>query len=216
MAERKTTKQCPHCKSEIPLGAKKCSQCQGDLRSWFRRHPVLTSLGVLIAFVVVVSMIAGGGEETGIQQKVGEAPQQETQKPEITEYKVGDKVKMGPVIITVNEVEFSQGGQFSRPAEGNEWVNLNITLENTENRDLFITTLGQMFIRDGEGNSYQVHPTDKVMENPGFNLDGTLLAQSKRTGWVGFEVKKGASNLRFQYKDIALWGDKAILISLGR
>lgn len=70
-----------------------------------------------------------------------------------------------------------------------------------------------MFLRDGDGNSYQVAVTNKVMENPGFGLDGTIIAKSKRTGWVGFEVKNESKNLQFQYNG-SMFGGKEVLINL--
>lgn len=117
--------------------------------------------------------------------------------------------------MTVNKVEYSQGGQYTKPADGNEWVNLNVTIENTGSSQQYVTTLGQMYIRDGEKNSYQVAVTNKAMENPGFGLDGTVIAQSKRTGWVGFEIKKGATRLQFQYNG-SMFGGKSALVDLGR
>ncbi len=105
-----------------------------------------------------------------------------TKTPETQIYSVGDKVKLGSAIISVNNVGFSQGSTYTKPAEGNEWLNLNVTIENTGSTNQYITTLGQMFIRDGENNSYQVAVTDKVLENPSLGLDGTILPKSKRTG----------------------------------
>ncbi|MDQ5957515.1 MAG: hypothetical protein QG614_490 [Patescibacteria group bacterium] len=131
-------------------------------------------------------------------------------------FKVGDQVKIGDSLLTINKVEYSQGGQFSKPTEGNEWINLNITIENTASTQQYVTTLGQMFVRDGEKNSYQVTVTNKVMENPSIGLDGTIIANSKRTGWVGFEIPKNSKELQFQYNKNAFSGSNNILINLGR
>ena len=131
----------------------------------------------VIAFLIIVG-IAG----SPTPEKVGEAPSQQTPSQPKQTFGVGDQIKLGSSIVTVNKVEFSQGGAFSKPAEGNEWVNLNITVENTSSAQQYVTTLGQMFVRDQEGNSYQIAVTDKILENPTFGLDGTILAKSKRTG----------------------------------
>ena len=203
-----TTKKCPKCQTDIPEKAKKCLNCQSDLRNWLRRHPVLTVLGVFIILVITISAIGGGSK------KVGETPGQITQE-KVTEYKIGDQIKIGNSIVTVNEIEFSDGGAYTKPVAGNEWLNLNITIENTSNTQQGVTTLGQMFIRDGEGNSYQVAVTNKSLENPGFGLDGSIIAKSKRTGWVGFEIKKGATGLKFQY-NASMFGGKTITVDLGR
>lgn len=50
------TKLCKHCRSEIDEKASKCPNCQSDLRSWFRKHPILTTI---IGFFIF-SNIAGG------------------------------------------------------------------------------------------------------------------------------------------------------------
>jgi hypothetical protein len=72
-----------------------------------------------------------------------------------------------------------------------------------------------MFVRDGESNSYQIAVTNKALENPGLALDGAVIAKSKKTGWVGFEIKKGSTGLQFQY-NASMWGSKNILVNLGR
>jgi len=128
-------------------------------------------------------------------------------------HKVSDSVKLGGTILIINKVETSNGGAYSKPQTDNQWVNLNITIENTESSEHYVTTMGQMFLRDGDGNSYQVAVTDKVMESVNNDLDGTIIAKSKRTGWVGFEVKKGVKNLRFQYNG-SVWGGSNIVMSL--
>lgn len=50
-------KKCSQCKTDIAKDATKCPQCHADLRSWFRRHYILTTLGVLIILGIVFSSI---------------------------------------------------------------------------------------------------------------------------------------------------------------
>lgn len=57
------TKRCPSCQKDIPMGAKKCPYCQSDLRTWFRRHPILTVLGGLVLFFIVIISVGGSSEE---------------------------------------------------------------------------------------------------------------------------------------------------------
>lgn len=170
--------------------------------------------------VLVIIIIASASKDK--PQKVGDnsgitvADTAQSQTPAVPEsFKIGDQVKMGSSIITVNKVEYSQGGQYSKPTEGNEWVNLNVTIENTGSSQQYVTTLGQMFIRDAGKNSYQISATNKLMENPGFGLDGQVLANSKRTGWVGFEIPKTSTGLQFQY-NASMFGGKEVLINLDR
>lgn len=166
--------------------------------------------------IIVLFIIIGSSGDSTTPKKVGEegsATKSEVKADQA--FKVGDKVQLGNSIVTVNKVEFSQGGQYSKPAEGNEWVNLNVTIENTGSSQQYVTTLGQMFVRDSEKNSYQVSVTNKALENPGFGLDGAVITNSKRTGWVGFEIKKGVTGLQFQYNG-SMFGGGSALVDLGR
>jgi hypothetical protein len=166
--------------------------------------------------VVVFLIIVGSSGNSDTPTKVGETtPTTKSESTQGETFKVGDKIKMGSSILTVNKVEFSQGGQYSKPSEGNEWINLNVIIENTGSSQQYVTTLGQMFVRDSEKNSYQVSVTNKSMENPGFGLDGAIIANSKRTGWVGFEIKKGVTGLQFQYNG-SIFGGGSSLVDLGR
>lgn len=180
-------------------------------KSWFRRHPFLTGLGILILIII----IASAGDDTPKKVSDTASVAGTTEESDDKVYTVGDKVQLGKSIISVNSVSYSQGGQFSKPQSGNEWVNLNVTIENTDSSQQYVTTLGQMFVKDGEGNSYQVAATDKTLEDMNSRLDGAIIAKSKRTGWVGFEVPKGATGLQFQYNG-SMWGGGTIVVNLGR
>lgn len=57
-----TTKICKHCKKEVDSKATRCSYCQGDLRSWFARHPILTIL--LVLFILGIFGSAIGTDKT--------------------------------------------------------------------------------------------------------------------------------------------------------
>jgi len=90
----------------------------------------------------------------------------------------------------------------SKPSEGNEWINLNIAIENSGSKQEYVTTLGQMYIVDKDGNQYQIAVINKAMENISNFLDGTVVAKAKKTRWVGFEVPTTATGLTFRYNAI--------------
>lgn len=174
----------------------------------------------IIGFIILIGIIGAIGGGSQKPQKVGEnaTVQSNNQLPSAPQqdiYKVGDKVQLGKVILTVNKVETSEGGQYTKPSEGNHWVDLNLTIENTGSTQEYITTLGQMFIVDDQNNQYQVSVTGKRLENTGsFGLDGTIVAGAKRTDWVGFEVPKTAKGLKLHY-NASFYSNKKILVDLG-
>jgi hypothetical protein len=179
------------------------------------KKPFYKRKWVWVVGVIVLLIIGSSGTNNKPQvvDSTGTPQESEAQAEEQTTYKVGESIKLKKSIITVNEFSFSQGGQFSKPTEGNQWVELNLTIENTDSAQQFVTTLGQMFVRDAEGNSYQVAVTEKAMSNPNNRLDGAIIANSKRTGWVGFEVPKDVTGLQFQYNG-SMWGGGTILVNL--
>jgi|SRR3989339_1116258 len=64
-----TTKICKHCKKEVDSKATRCSYCQGDLRSWFAKHPILTA--ILILFVIGMISSVGGKKGTTTTKTTG-------------------------------------------------------------------------------------------------------------------------------------------------
>lgn len=48
-------KKCPNCKEDIAEGALKCKYCGSDLRNWFVKHPIITSILALF----LISMFYG-------------------------------------------------------------------------------------------------------------------------------------------------------------
>lgn len=60
--ENNATKTCPQCQEEIAANAKKCPKCQSDLRNWFMRHPIISTILGLILLGVIVSALGGTPE----------------------------------------------------------------------------------------------------------------------------------------------------------
>lgn len=175
---------------------------------------ILIGLGILFVVIIIIGM-ASGGSNSG-PKKVGENSNNSKTQEQQTIYKIGDKIELGNVILTVNSVETSTSGQYTQPSEGNQWIDLNMTIENTGSKQEFITTLGQMFVLDDENNQFQVAVTGKRLANPGsLGLDGAIVAGAKKTDWVGFEVPKTATGLKLQY-NASFFNNKNVLVDLGK
>jgi len=52
-------KKCKSCKTEIDSNASKCPHCQTDQRSWFRKHPIIT----VILLLIIVGIIGSSGSK---------------------------------------------------------------------------------------------------------------------------------------------------------
>jgi hypothetical protein len=53
------TKKCPSCDKTISFKAKRCPYCRQDLRNWFKRHPILTFLLILITSPLWLAALVG-------------------------------------------------------------------------------------------------------------------------------------------------------------
>ena len=78
-SENSENKKCPSCDKEISVKAKRCPYCREDLRSWFRKHPILSFIGILILLFVVLDAIPSSTEN-----KTGEAAPTPTAKREFS------------------------------------------------------------------------------------------------------------------------------------
>lgn len=80
--------------------------------------------GIILVIFIVIGVIASSGSKDS--KKVGEngstnTTQTDNKQPEQpASYKVGDKIQLGNVILTVNKVETSTSGQYTQPSEGNQ------------------------------------------------------------------------------------------------
>lgn len=60
-------KKCGYCQKEIDSKATRCPYCQADLRSWFRKHPILSFL----LFIMLLGMFGSALLGSSTKGKVG-------------------------------------------------------------------------------------------------------------------------------------------------
>ena len=105
---------------------------------------------ILVVLVVVVGFSAFGGDDepeaTKVDKDSSEVKKEpkdtkeskDTEKEEPKEFKVGDTVSVDGYEITVNEVSYSDEEGYSTPSDGNQFVIINITINNnTDKKESF-------------------------------------------------------------------------------
>ena len=65
MSEQQKTTKCPKCQEEIIAGAQKCKHCGSDLRVWWKRHKILTGIGIFFVLVIISAAFSSGDKENG-------------------------------------------------------------------------------------------------------------------------------------------------------
>ncbi len=145
-------------------------------------------IGVVVIFAIIGNSGDKKPEKVGTTEQVGAQPaKQATPAPTPQEYKVGDKVKLGDYVLTVNEVKVcTPSNQYSLPKAGNKFVSVDLTQENTgtDPRDY---NLWYFKLQDDKDFSYQTGFSS--CREPSFG-SGVLQAGQKTRGYITFEVPK--------------------------
>ena len=210
--KKKETKECPKCHTDIPAKAVKCPNCQSDLRSWFRRHPILTVVGVLVILIIVVS--ASSGNKTTNNTTNTSTPvvntDTNTSTPTSADLtpKVGDVTKLGDREFVVNSVRRSSGFNYNTPDKGKEFVIVNVTIRNLGSDEI---SYNPFDFKVQDANGAQESETFATLDDD--LRSGTLAPGGKVTGSMPFEVPTGdQATLIFQP---SFWSSQRIVVDLG-
>lgn len=125
-------------------------------------------------------------------------------------YGVGDTLEFEDTRFTPNELRTSMGSEYLEPDSGNEFVIIDITVENNNSEELSVSTLLQMDLKDEMGYTYSTSISGTSSLDRGFSQGQPIAANSERRGEIAFEVEQGISPL-YLMMDFAILeeGDKA-------
>jgi hypothetical protein len=205
-------KKCKSCQTKIDDKAKKCPHCRADQRGFFRRHPIITTLLVLIVLGTFVS-VSGGSNSSNVSTG---APDSTTQANSGTQGgeqkdatpKVGDIAKLGEREFIVNSVRRSGAFGYNTPTAGKEYVIVNVTIRNLGADEITYNPF-DFKVQDANGaqESYTITSIDDQLKS------GTLAGGGKVTGSIPFEVATGDNaTLIFQP---SFWSSQRVVVDLG-
>jgi len=158
---------------------------------------------LLLALCLLFTIILWGCGETTEPKKATTEPA-ETQQQQI--FKIGERVEMGELVITVNSVVDSQGSEFLKPAAGHVFKIVDCTIENLSDQSQAISSLMMFKMADSEGYNYNVTITDSSKPS----LDGELGPGRKMRGEIAFEVPTDATGLELIFEPNILGFGQAI------
>ena len=157
----------------------------------------------LLSVMIGASVFVGCGNDT--PTKVETQKQEQENKTET--FKVGDTVKTKDFNITVNKVETSNGGNVIKPKDGNEFLKVDITIENISDKSQGVSSVMMFKVIDKDGRSYD----QTFTENQNGQLDGEVAPGRKITGEYVVEVPKGATGLQLEFNSSLLSGGQVIV-----
>ena len=211
MAKNKMT-TCKACGQEIAKSAKICPNCGAKnkkpfyLRWWF----------ILIAIFIVLGVVGGSGSSSDANKETTNAKTEESKtaenpKEEVKEYySVGEEVKLNDNKLIVNRVEKSNGSDFDKPQDGNEFVIVNVTISNDGTDEITYNPY------DFEMQNAQGQITDQAFTTVNTDTalhDGKLASGGTVTGTIAFEQPVGDEGLVLKYK-ANMFSNKEVKIKL--
>lgn len=135
-------KKCKKCQSEIDIKATKCPNCQSDLRSWPKKHPIITVLLVLLIIGIVTS---GGskGKKNGSNTQLPQTKNEETAKPTEVEVIKISALELGDD-FDANQVSAEkkwQGKKVEFSAKISNITDSGLSFQNITSKDFSITQI---------------------------------------------------------------------------
>lgn len=183
--------------------------------NWFSRHKVLT---VILVFIVVgvIATAAGGGDKGAEVVNKSSNDQSEQAVSEVveekTQFNVGEDISFDSKTVTVSNVErnWNSGNQFITPDSGNEYVKVQVDIQNNSNNQVSYNTFDWK-IQNSNGVIKDVDSAAFVAD--GALNSGELAASGKVSGFLVFQVPAGDEGLVLQYSP-SFWISKKLEIKI--
>lgn len=175
-------------------------------KPWYKKKR--TWLGAIILLVIIVAVASPKDEPS----KVSDSKNQSSTSQQQTTFNPGDVIAFDGKEVTVSPAErnWNSGNQFITPNSGNEFVKVQVTIENKSSSEASYNTFDWK-IRNSNGVIKDVSSTTYSIDN---GLEsGELAMGGKVSGFLVFEVPEGDQGLVLQYSP-SFWSDKKIEIKL--
>ncbi|WP_373894412.1 DUF4352 domain-containing protein [Virgibacillus sp. CBA3643] len=182
----------------------------------------------LIAVVIVVAVATGGeetetsdsvDEEAGSEQEeaeeaAGDVEEETTEEPaeeEVqTEFDLGEKAELDGQVVTVTDVETSQGSDFDQPSEGNEYVIVTVEIENNGDETISYNPFN-FKMKNSNG---QIEDTGMITVDSDTSLSSGELAEGGNvSGTISFEQPEGDEELQLLFEP-SFWSEDQITFNL--
>ncbi len=148
-------------------------------------------LSILALVLTAVGILACGEASTTATTVTGTV----TSAPQAKHFKVGDQVKVGYWVVTLNSVKTSAGDDLDQPKNG-QFLILDITFKNTDSATHTISSIIQFQFQDSTGQKYDDQLTILQGVTP---PDGDVQAGSQTRGQVVYDVPTSEHAFTFTF-----------------
>ncbi|MCD8241697.1 MAG: DUF4352 domain-containing protein [Lachnospiraceae bacterium] len=226
--EKPETKQCKHCKTEIPYDAKVCPNCRKRVRGGPLKWIVIAVVVLLLLAIIgssgdgdkdsaekvgtVADTASNTTAETDMAEENSEANSAEAEAAEAdvqTEYHVGDILMDGDMkIVYMSSGVYQEENEFLQPDEGYQYIYLQFAFENqSETSDDSISFYSFECYADGYSVDMYYSADD--------SLSATLSAGRSVSGYIYFTVPEDAQIIEVEYTTNYFTADKITFLYEG-
>jgi hypothetical protein len=158
---------------------------------------ILLGAGILVVLIIIVAVASGGkkSEKTETKSSTPTGTSSETKKDT---YAVGETAKDGDLSITVYSFTPSPGDAFSKPEAGNQFIVVDLGIDNNGTDKANLSTMMEMSIRTPEGRKYDQAAYFPEPKYP----DGAIQPSGKARGNVAFEVPANIGSMEFVFESL--------------
>ncbi|GGJ48399.1 DUF4352 domain-containing protein [Virgibacillus salexigens] len=164
------------------------------MKKFFKR--ILMGIGLLVVLGVILAMIDTGEDvdnntgKASSGEKVGEAEEKPVEEKEKKEekkiFKVGDKIDLNGLELTIESAQFVDASEFI-PAEKGKVLQMNLNIVNNKDEKLFV-----------DSTEFNLYDTDDNNLEPYYGLDtldfsSDINAGKKAQGTLTFDVPESES-----------------------
>jgi hypothetical protein len=167
-----------------------------------------------LTFVFDASLFRSGKIfiELGPEPRAVELPAALTGEAAPQAHEVGEPIAVGELGLTVHGVSSPEGTQFAKPAEGNRFVVVELSIANNGDEAANLSTLLQMKLKDAGGRQYGPDLLAATAAD-GAAPEGELAPGETVRGPVGFQVPAEAEGLAFVF-DGDIFGAGKVFVRL--
>lgn len=176
-------------------------------KPWYKR------IWVWIGIIVLVGMVSSAASPKDTPKLAsGASPTSTEKKDEQTVFKPGDTIEFDGKKVTVATPErnWNSGNEYITPQDGNEFVKVQVTIENNSSTDAMYNTFDWK-LQDSKGVIKDVASVAYMVD--GALNSGELAPGGKVAGFLVFEVPTGDTGLTLRYS-ASFWSDKKVDIKL--
>lgn len=158
---------------------------------------VLIVIAALIVLGIIGSALGDDEEPTVVdnnkstEQGQSSTSESKENEPQKTEFSVGETVELNDVQVTLSNAVTSEGGEYTKPDDGNEFLILEFDIANNSDSDIGISSMMNF---EAYCDDYSINQDLLGLQAPeaeGMNqLDGSVAAGKKMNGVIAYQVPK--------------------------